>query len=175
MKSILATTFFLLFGLLCTCHSQTDAPARSSSRSANGIVLTPLRFVIKEKNLWNSRTGTRYLNANLLYNRSTSQINDFGLCTSSSYTIPLLYGYRFNQSWAFEGGVFGGLNRNRLAGTSALGPDLGVAQNNFAYGLIGGFAYDLRQDVDLKFRYRYDIGSDFHAWNPVQLGLSFSF
>ncbi|MEM6877265.1 MAG: hypothetical protein AAF544_01800, partial [Bacteroidota bacterium] len=158
-------------GLLCTCRSQSDAVAGG----ANGIVLTPLRFIIKEHNLWNSPTGTRYINANLLYNRATSQTQELGICRSSSYAVPLIYGYRLDSDIALECGLFGGINRNRQAGTSILGPELGPATNDLAYGIIGGLAYDLRKDIDLKFRYRYDLGDGFHAWNPVQLGLSFSF
>lgn len=175
MKSILTTTIFLLLGLLCTCHGQSDAPAANAGRSANGIVVTPLRFLIKERTLWNSRSGLRYINANFLYNRATNSVYDLGVCSSASYSLPILYGYRLNGNLAIEGGIFGGLNRNRLAGTSILGPELGPARNDIAYGLLGGFAYGLRQDVDVKLRYRYDMGNSLQAWNPVQIGLSFRF
>ncbi|MEM6395782.1 MAG: hypothetical protein AAF741_05510 [Bacteroidota bacterium] len=175
MKSILTTTIFLLLGLLCTCHGQSDVPFAKAGRSANGIVVTPLRFIIKERNLWNSRSGKRYINANFLYNRATNSREGLGICASSSYSLPLLYGYRLDRHLSFEGGIFGGLNRNRLAGTSILGPELGPAQNDLAYGLLGGFAYGLHEGVDVKLRYRYDFGDSFQAWNPVQVGLSFRF
>ncbi|MEM7572489.1 MAG: hypothetical protein AAF433_06295 [Bacteroidota bacterium] len=164
---------FLAYCLPCAAQARLKASSDGSGSGTRSVLNPQVRSFLKEKTLWDN--GQTYCAANFSYTRTLADVHEMGVCRSSSYVLPLMYGRRLNSTVALEGGLFGGINRSRSFGTSMFRSSEVQRTTGLAYGFLMGLSHNIHNGVDFKLRYRIDLDNGQHAWEPLQAGLSFNF